>query len=131
VEYETRFEEISSSEISTREKLFLFFNLLFENETARRHLVIYKEFLAISLIHETKEMLLFSEEIQGKFVKFLQRVLEEGMKCGELKEGIEQYADTMMIFATGLVVDSRLSIYDIAKEIEHFLDMLFLFKQGD
>ena len=131
VEYEQRFEEISCAEISIREKLFRFFNLLFENETARRHLVIYKEFLAVSLLQETEEMLLFSEEIQEKFVRFLKRVLLEGIENGELQEGIELYVDTMMIFATGLVVDSRLSIYEIEKEIAQFLDMLFLFKQGE
>ena len=129
VEYEARFEEISLGNFSTREKLFHFFNLLFENETALRHLVIYKEFLAVSLLHESKEMLLFSEEIQRKFVKFLKKVLLEGVEKGELKEGIERYADTMMVFATGLVVDSRLSIYEIEKEIRDFLELLFLFKQ--
>jgi len=83
----------------------------------------------VSLLHESKEMLLFSEEIQRKFVKFLKKVLLEGIEKGELKDGIERYADTMMVFATGLVVDSCLSIYEIEKEIRDFLELLFLFKQ--
>ncbi|KYJ86747.1 TetR/AcrR family transcriptional regulator [Sulfurovum riftiae] len=130
VEYEKRFEEISTSDLATREKLFRFFNLLFENETARRHLVIYKEFLAISMVHEIPEMLRFSEEIQAKFVKFLHQILQEGIGRGVLQEGIEDYTHTMMLFGTGLVVDSRLGIYEIGKEIECFLDMIFMFKQG-
>ena len=130
VEYEKRFEEIAASELSSREKLSRFFNLPFENETARRHLVIYKEFLAISMVHEIPNMLRFSEEIQAKFVRFLHLILQEGVAKGELNEGIEAYTHTMMLFGTGLVVDSRLSIYEIEKEIERFLDMLFLFKEG-
>jgi len=131
VAYEARFKEIVASALSTRRKLFRFFNLLFEDETARRHLVIYKEFLAISLVRETEEMLRFSEEIQRIFVAFLHQILLDGIAKGELQRGIEHHTHTMMLFGTGLVVDSRLSLYEIEQEIHSFLDMIFLFRQEE
>ncbi len=123
-EHEKRLEEISQADISTREKLFHFFYLLFENETARKHLDIYKEFLAISLMHETKEMLDFSEQCREGFIMILTQILEAGVRSGELDGEMKISADSLVVFGTGLVVDSRLSTCDTRKEIDMFLDML-------
>jgi len=117
-EHKKRLVEISQSEMSVRDKLFHFLSLLFENETARKHLIIYKEFLAISLMHETKEMLTFSEESKEQFIVILNDILKSG-------EEIQIPASTFVLFATGLVVDSRLSTCDVKKEIHIFLDALF------
>lgn len=124
-EHEKRLEEISRAEIPTREKLFHFFYLLFENETAKRHLNIYKEFLAISLTHEAKEMLEFSEQCREKFIMVLNWILETGITSGELDRQMHISASSLVLFGTGLVVDSRLSTCDVEKEIELFLNILF------
>jgi len=120
-EHKKRLVEISQSEMSVRDKLFHFLSLLFENEIARKHLIIHKEFLAISLMHETKEMLTFSEESKEQFIVILNDIL----KSGEEGEEIQIPASTFVLFATGLVVDSRLSTCDVKKEIHIFLDALF------
>ena len=125
VEHEKRLEEISLANIPTREKLFHFLYLLFENETAKRHLNIYKEFLAISLMHEAKEMLEFSEQCREKFIMILNWILEAGMASGELNRQMPISASSLVLFGTGLVVDSRLSTCDVEKEINIFLNILF------
>lgn len=110
---------------STKEKLFHFFYMLFENDLATKQLKVYKEFLAISLVSETKEMLTFSEQCRSKFIIILSQILEDGRKLGEVDKEIPISASSLMLFATGLVVDSRLGACNIKKEINIFLDMLF------
>jgi len=124
VDHEKRLDEISRAEMPVRDKLFHFFYLLFENETARKHLNIYKEFLAISLMRETKEMLAFSEACREHFSAILSRILESGVRSGELEAQMQAAAAPLMLFATGLVVDSRLSTCHAAQEIDRLLNMI-------
>lgn len=124
VEHEKKLEEISGAAITTREKLFHFFYLLFENETARKHLNIYKEFLAISLMHETKEMLNFSEACRERFIAILNKILEAGVLSGELDRQMQVSASSLILFGTGLVIDSRLSTCNVEQEINNLLDII-------
>ena len=123
-EHEKRLLALVMERSSTKEKLFHFFYLLFENELARKQLKVYKEFLAISLTSEPEEMLIFSEQCQDKFIMILNQILETGRTSGEIEKNSQIYASSLMLFSTGLVVDSRLSSCDIQKEIKIFLDML-------
>lgn len=109
---------------TTKEKLFQFFYLLFENESARKQLKVYKEFLAISLTNEPEEMLVFSQQCKDKFTMILNQIIEAGKRSGEIAKHMQISASTLILFSTGLVVDSRLSNCDIRKEIHIFLDML-------
>lgn len=128
-EHEKKLLALVSETITTKEKLFHFFYLLFENEVSRKHLRVYKEFLAISLTNETEEMLSFSQRCREKFMIILDQILEEGRKSGEIENNIPISTSSLVLFATGLVVDSRLSTCDIKKEIDMFLDMLLVSKE--
>ena len=123
-EHEKKLLGIVSESTRTKEKLFHFFYLLFESELARKQLKVYKEFLAISLSNEPKEMLLFSEECQGKFIFILDQIIKAGITSGEIEESMPISASSLLLFATGLVVDSRLDSCDIKKEIHLFLEMI-------
>ena len=123
-EHEQKLEEISRAEMPVRDKLFHFFYLLFENETARQHLNIYKEFIAISLMHETREMLDFSEACKERFDSILNDILEAGVRSKELDERMSGSANSLELFMTGLVVDSRLRICDVKQEIDRLLNIV-------
>lgn len=110
--------------ITTREKLFHFLYFLFENEIAGKHLNVYQEFLAISLSSEPEAMLVFSEECRKKFTMILDLILEAGKASGEIEKTIPISSSSLTLFATGLIVDSRLESCDIKKEIDLFLDMI-------
>ncbi|MBT8344394.1 MAG: TetR/AcrR family transcriptional regulator [Sulfurovum sp.] len=124
-EHEKKLLELVAAPTTTKEKLFHFFYLLFEGELARKQLKVYKEFLAISLTNEPKEMLLFSQQCHEKFTIILTQILEAGRASGEIEEHKRIYESSLILFATGLVVDSRLDDCDVKKEIDIFLDMLF------
>ncbi len=123
-DHEKKLLALVTEPIATKEKLFHFFYFLFEDEVARKHLKVYKEFLAISLSNEPEEMLLFSEECQGKFIFILNQIIESGRASGEIERSMPISTSSLLLFATGLVVDSRLESCDIQKEIHLFLDML-------
>lgn len=124
VEHEKKLLELVEAPITTKEKLFHFFFLLFENEMARKQLKVYKEFIAISLTNEPEEMLVFSEQCREKFHMILKQILDAGKRLGEIAEDRVISESTLMLFATGLVVDSRMSSCDITTEINIFLEML-------
>lgn len=124
VEHEKRLLELADADISTKEKLFQFFYILFEDELVRKQLKVYKEFLAISLSNEPVEMLVFSQQCHDKFTVILSQILEVGRSTGEIEEDQLIHESSLILFATGLIVDSRLTDFDVEKEIEKFLEML-------
>ncbi len=123
-EHEEKLLSLVDEPSTTKEKLFHFFYLLFEDELSRKQLKVYKEFLAISLTNEPEEMLVFSEECRERFTMILDQIIESGRRSGEIKKSMPISTSSLALFATGLVVDSRLSSCDIKKEIQLFLDMI-------
>ena len=123
-EHEKKLMELVEASITTKEKLFHFFHLLFQNEMARKQLKVYKEFLAISLTNEPEEMLVFSEQCREKFHRILKQILDAGRRFEEIAEERCINESTLMLFATGLVVDSRMKSCDVTYEIRMFLEML-------
>jgi len=115
-EHEKKLLQRVDESSTTREKLFHFFYLLFEDEIAKRHIKIYKEFLAISITREPEDMLAFSEGCHSRFKSILRQILKD--------EPRDIPISSLVIFSTGLVVESRLDSFDIIKEINLFLDML-------
>ena len=125
-EHEKKLLALISEPNTTKEKLFHFFYRFFENEMARKQLKIYKEFLAISLINEPEEMLVFREQNNNKYIMILNQIIESGRTSGEIGKHMQISSSTLLLFATGLVVDSHLGSCDIKKEIHLFLDMMLL-----
>jgi len=117
IEHEKKFQQRVDSSSDIRQKLFHFLYLLFEDDESKRHIMIYKEFLAISITREPKDMLDFSEECHNRFKDILNHILMD-------EEGINIEISSLLIFSTGLIIDSRLSSCDVKREIDIFLDML-------
>ena len=124
-EYRKRLEELAASSVSTRQKLFEFFYSLYESPEGQKHLEIYREFLAISMTRKIEAMLSFSAQSRGEFRAILEGILAEGIARGELRGHHKGLAETLIVFSTGLVVDSRLSRFDVRDALETFLDGLF------
>lgn len=123
-DHEKKLLALVAASSSTKEKLFHFFYMLFENNLAKKHLKVYKEFLAISLTNEPEAMLFFSEQCKDQFMMILNQILDAGRVSGEIEKHRPISASSLVLFGAGLVVESRLSSCDIKKEINVFLDML-------
>ncbi len=116
-------ERVAGSD-SARQKLFHFLNMLFEEGDAHKHLKVYKEFLAISLMGESKEMLAFSLQCRQRFMAILDTVLHEAKTLGQIISPEALCANSFAVFATGLVVDSRLEGFHVQHEINLFLNSI-------
>lgn len=123
---ETRLEQVSEMNISTKEKIFSFYFLFFDDEIYKKQLNIYKEYLAISMINPTKKMIDFSQKNCKKFNDISNKIIEEAISKGELKPesiNIIRYLD---IYHTGLVVEKQRRGINAKQEIRNLLDSLFV-----
>jgi len=123
-EDEHKLLQIIEESRTTKEKLFHFLAFLFRSENSR-HLNLYREFLAISLIHETEEMTAFSIDCKERFATILERIIDEAIERGEIVAQSRQMISPMLVFEKGIVVDSKVSALDADKEIRNFLDTWF------
>lgn len=124
MEYEEKLFDIIGEGQTTKEKVFHFLSLIFNDENAKR-LNIYREFLAISLTNGTEEMAAFSVGCKRKFAAILQQIIDEAVSRGEIKAEASKLTSMILIFEKGVVVDSKVSALDAKKEIRDFLDALF------
>jgi AcrR family transcriptional regulator len=124
-EHEKRLFEILSENISTKEKLFHFLHLGFEDENSRRQLSLYREFLAISMTSGTDEMIDFNIQCRKKFADILGQILKEGIIKGEIRTEAQEMASALLAFELGLIVEVHTAALDPKDEITRFLDALF------
>lgn len=124
-EYEQYFCEQMKQNISTKEKIYHFLNLLYVDEKVQKQIAIYREFLAISLIDATPKMREFSQDCHDKFTGILTQIVEDAIKKGEILPLALNLIGALKIFSTGLVVDSQLLEINPHKEIDCFVETLF------
>ncbi len=128
-EHQSRLRELAEdSDLNTREKLRIFCGKLYQSEEGRKYLDLYHEFLGISLIHKDPQMLEFNMKVRGEFISILQQIIDQGISNGELDKKLSSSAGLLTIFVNGLMVNSRLRDFDVEKEIEQLLDLLFAIK---
>jgi len=124
-EYEKKLSDIVMEELDSKEKLFHFLYIGFEDEESRRQLVLYREFLSISMTSGTKEMIDFNKQCRERFSDILAQILEGGIHRGELPLSIKGLKSAILAFELGLIVEVHTSGLDPKEEIDRFLDVLF------
>ena len=125
VEFEKRLLGVVDEAADTKGKIFHFFSLLFEDDSYQKQLKTYQEYLAISLTNGTEQMVAFSIGCKEKFRKILSRIVDDGIKKGEIREESRELVPAMLLFEKGLVVESKAANVDPKIEIDRFLDALF------
>jgi len=125
--FEETLLEIVDQVTSTKEKLFHFLSMIFEDEKYSKHLNIYREFLAISLTNGTEQMVEFSKECKERFSMILSQIIEQGIAKGEIRKETYDLIPALILFNKGLVVDTKVTGVDAKEEIIRFLDALFTF----
>jgi AcrR family transcriptional regulator len=124
-EYEKRLSEIVTEDLGSKEKLFHFLYLGFEDGGSKGQLVLYREFLAISMTSGTEEMIEFNIQCRQRFSDMLGQILERGITRGELPPQIEEAKSAIIAFLLGLIVEAHTASLDPKEEIGRFLDVLF------
>jgi len=123
-EYEARLYAITKEEISTKEKLFHFFLMVYEDEYSQKQLDIYREFLAISLRNGTQEMIMFNIKCREKFADILNKIIQEGINKGDLREESKAMISALLSYHLGVIVESHTVSLNAKEEMKQFLNLL-------
>ncbi|MBD3789395.1 MAG: TetR/AcrR family transcriptional regulator [Campylobacterales bacterium] len=124
-EHEEDFDKQVKQAHSTKEKIYHFLNLLYANEETKKHLSLYREFIAISLMDGTSEMRKFSQNCQNRFTGILEKIIEEAIANHEILPVAREMIPTLHLFSKGLVIDTQMLQMDAQAEIERFVETLF------
>ena len=123
--HEKKLFEITDQNISTKDKFFHFFYLLYEDENSHKQLNIYREFLAISMTNGTRAMIDFNRVCREKFASILNQIIKDGIDKNELRKEAQDLTSALITFKLGLVVETHTVSLDAKNEITRFLDALF------
>lgn len=124
-EHEEEFYQKVKQATSTKEKIYHFLNLLYVKDKTKKHLSLYREFIAISLIDGTEEMEKFNQACQNKFSAILETIFDEAIQNNEVVPAARDLIPALHLFSKGLVIDTHMLHKDAQKEISHFLETLF------
>ena len=124
-EYEKRLLDIVHENISTKEKLFHFFYMIHGDEEGTKQLMIYREFLAISMTNGTQEMIDFNIQCRNLFSDILSQIIDKGVSQNEIPEETHSMKSALLTFSLGLVVDTHTIGLDPKEEIRGLLNTLF------
>ncbi len=114
------------SAISTREKVKEFVGIFYEEEQKALK-QLYKEFISISLLTPSKEMLDFQTACSVTYFEWFQKIMEEGVLSGELKPGSEVFARGLFAVPEGMFIKSVSThlTSNLKAEIHEFYDAIF------
>jgi AcrR family transcriptional regulator len=125
-EYNLRMEEKLSRLTSVRERVKVFADFFYEEESTDLR-TLYKMFTGVSLLTPQKEMLDFQSECFDHYYAWFEKLIAEGIESGEI---IPQTAEmTRGIFATakGMYIMAETTHHngDLQKEVHTYIDTLF------
>ncbi len=127
--YHKEFLESIKSVESTKEKVKCFFKfVLDDNESNLKHFNGYKEYLSIVLSDENPKMKDFNCKTSEFFKEQLSKVIEEGIKKGELIPQSLELVNGIFIFEKGLILlKMSENDYNPLGDFEKFIDTIFKF----
>lgn len=124
-EHEQRLQQIAQMDIPTKEKILSFYFLFFDDDSAKRQLRTYREFLAISMTDPTAQMIAFSQECNQRISAISREIIQTAIAKGELKPEALDVIHHLATYHTGLIVEEQKSALNAKEEIQSFLDTLF------
>jgi AcrR family transcriptional regulator len=111
---------------STREKVKHFFSFFYVDED-RELREIYKQFTSIALTSPNEEMTAYQTECYILYKKWMEDIIDEGIKNKELAEEAKELIMGIFACAQGLFIMSvtTSAIVDLQQEIDRQIDILF------
>lgn len=125
MEHNLKKEQKISEAPSTKEKIKVFFDFFYNEETELREL--YKEFIAISLNEPNSEMTEFHVQCYNTYGNWLKKILQEGVEKGEIIEQSIGLCNGLFAFGKGMFISSQVtnSSNTLRDALEHHIDILF------
>lgn len=112
--------------ISTREKMFLLFDfLLNDNDMFEKHQNLYKEYISINLGTENQSMCEFNQECSSFFRSTIEQLITEGINKGEIIKESLRLVSGFWALEKGFLMIYWTEKKDIKKELKEFLNTMF------
>ncbi len=124
-EHEKRLYELIDEDISTKEKIKTSLSLLYSDAYYEKQLLIYREFLAISLTSNVEEMIAFSRACRARFLTVLDCIMDEAIRKGEIVPEAKAMAAMLHTYSVGLVVETKTDGLDAKVLIDEFVEAFF------
>ncbi|WP_309496254.1 TetR/AcrR family transcriptional regulator [Sulfurovum sp.] len=124
-EHEKQLYTLIDSDISTKEKIKIFLSMIYIIPDSEKQLSIYREFLAISLTSNVEEMTTFSKECRLKLMTIIDRIMNDAIAKGEIKEEAKAMAEMLHTYTLGLVVDAKTHGLDPQVRIDEFVEAFY------
>jgi TetR/AcrR family acrAB operon transcriptional repressor len=124
-EHEKRLYELIDEDISTKEKIKTSLSLLYSDAYYEKQLLIYREFLAISLTSNVEEMIAFSRACRARFLTVLDCIMDEAIGKGEIVPEAKAMAAMLHTYSVGLVVETKTDGLDAKVLIDEFVEAFF------
>jgi len=123
---EARLDQLTS----TREKVKSFFSFFYVDEDKELR-EIYKQFTAIALTNTNEDMLHFQTECYVLYEKWMQSIVDTGIKNNELNPEAKELIMGIFAFTQGAFIMSITTnaITDLQQKIDTQIDMLFDFME--
>lgn len=124
--YQQTINEKMDHTLSTREKVFLLFDfLLNENGDFDKQHNIYKEYIGINLSTDNEKMVEFNKECSDFFTTIKRKIIEEGIAKGEIKEESRELIDGFLALEKGYLFIQWSQKKDIKQDLKKVLNTLF------
>lgn len=113
--------------ISTKEKIKKFSEFFYSDEDYDLR-TIYKNFIALSLSNQDKELVAFQTRCSTKYYDWMCQIIQEGIDKNELKKEAMALAKGLFVVGKGMFVMSEVTnnISDLKIELNSFIDTLFV-----
>ncbi len=111
---------------TTREKIKEFSNF-FYNAKYYELREIYKQFVALALLHPKDEMLEFHAKSTERYFKWFESLLQEGVNSGDLHSNILALSEGMFCIGDGLFIQSSVTntLNNLQEKMENYIDTIF------
>ncbi|HFS82560.1 MAG TPA: TetR/AcrR family transcriptional regulator [Epsilonproteobacteria bacterium] len=124
-EHEQELLMIRREQRPIREKVFRMLCSMYQDAYHQKQLMLYREYLAISLTSEVEEMQAFSQACRNRFLTLIRDLFTEGVKRGELRPEAVGLAEMFHSYGLGIVVESHSTGQDPIALIEQMVSHLF------
>jgi AcrR family transcriptional regulator len=116
----------SDKRTSTKQKIFYLIDFfLSEYKSYEKHLVVYREYLSVTLSSKFSPMLEFNKECSGFIRNILEDIIEEGIKKAEIKDVSRNLIDGIMKAERGYMVIAWAEGRDLRKDFKEYINTLF------
>ena len=125
-EHSRKLKTTLETKSSTKEKIREFAKFFYSQEEEELR-ELYKQFISLSLVSPQNEMIEFHAACTQSYFEWFQKILQDGIDNGELKEEALALAKGLFVVGDGIFIQNSVigDESEIQKDLNTFIDTIF------